>query len=353
MANDLLAPFDAVLLLSFGGPEGPDEVMPFLEHVTRGRGIPRERLELVAEHYLGFGGVSPINAQNRALLAALGTALRERGSALPLFWGNRNSAPWLGEVATAMVAAGARRPLVLVTSAYSSYSGCRQYREDLAAAFAGLDVEVAKVAQYYDAEGFIVANTEAVDDALTALPSASRIIFVTHSVPITADAERYVAQHETVAREILRRIAEGRGGGLPDWELAYCSRSGAPGQPWLDPDINDRLRELSAQGVTDVVVAPIGFVSDHMEVKFDLDTEAAATALGLGMRMQRAATAGTHPAFVRGLIDLMIERSAEERGEVQGAARVALPIARASSSCAADCCPNPRSARPALCQAAA
>lgn len=353
MVSDPLAPFDAVLLLSFGGPEGPDEVMPFLEHVTRGRGIPRDRLELVAEHYQGFGGVSPINAQNRALLAALEPALRATGSTLPLHWGNRNSAPWLRDVAVSMADAGIRRPLVLLTSAYSSYSGCRQYREDLAVAFEGLGMEVAKVAQYFDAEGFIAANTEAVDDALRALPSASRIVFVTHSIPITADAERYAAQHESVAGEVVRRIAEAHGATPAAWELAYCSRSGAPGQPWLEPDINDRLRELAAQGVMDVVVAPIGFVSDHMEVKFDLDTEAAATAQALGVRMQRADTAGTHHIFVQGLVELLLDRAAEERGVTERRARVAMSVRPATSICPADCCPNPRAVRPALCQAVA
>lgn len=351
MGHDPLAPFDAVLLLSFGGPEGPDEVMPFLEHVTRGRGIPRDRLELVAEHYRGFGGVSPINAQNRALLAALEPALRASGSRLPLYWGNRNSAPWLRTVAEGMVGAGVRKPVVLVTSAYSSYSGCRQYREDLAAAFDGLAVDVAKVAQYYDAEGFIEANADAVHEALRALPSASRIVFVTHSIPVTADAARYTAQHAAVAEEVSRRVALRRNAPVLEWQLSYCSRSGAPGQSWLEPDINETLRALAAQGVHDVVVSPIGFVSDHMEVKFDLDTEALTTAQSLGMRMQRAATAGTHPAFVQVLVDLLIERAREESGSVARAARVPLPAPHALAVCAVDCCPNPRAARPALCGA--
>ena len=345
MGNEPLAPFDAVLLLSFGGPEAPDEVMPFLEYVTRGRGIPRERLESVATHYYDFGGVSPINAQNRELLAALEPQLRESGSSLPVHWGNRNSQPWLREVAVRMAESGVRRPLVLVTSAYSSYSGCRQYREDLAQAFADLDVEVGKVAQFFDAEGFIRANAEALASKLAAAPTDARILFVTHSIPVTAHAARYVAQHEAVARAILRELqAEER-----PWSLVYCSRSGAPGQPWLEPDINDALRELAAQGLSEVVVAPIGFVSDHMEVKFDLDTEAAATAAGLGMRMHRAATAGTHPAFVKGLVDLLRERAALERGEQEVRARRQLGIEPARFVCAPGCCANPRSQRPALC----
>ncbi|MHB0927488.1 MAG: ferrochelatase [Candidatus Nanopelagicales bacterium] len=345
MGDDPLAPFDAVLLLSFGGPEAPDEVMPFLEYVTRGRGIPRERLESVATHYHDFGGVSPINAQNRELLSALEPQLRAAGSALPVYWGNRNSRPWLREVALQMRDDGIRRPLVLVTSAYSSYSGCRQYREDLAEAFAGLGMAVGKVAQFFDAEGFLQANAEALSVKLADAATDARLLFVTHSVPVTADAARYVAQHEAVAMAILHELGmEGR-----PWSLVYCSRSGAPGQPWLEPDINDALRALAVQGVSEVVVAPIGFVSDHMEVRFDLDTEAAATAAGLGIRVHRAATPGVHPAFVDGLVQLLLERAALERGEHDVQARRQLGIEAARFKCAPGCCANPRSQRPALC----
>lgn len=348
MTPDALAPFDAVLLLSFGGPEAPDQVMPFLEYVTRGRGIPRERLTGVADHYQLFGGVSPINAQNRALLAALGPALAGVGSALPLYWGNRNSEPWIGDVAVAMQAAGVRRPVVLVTSAYSSYSGCRQYREDLAEAFAGTGIEVSKVAQFFDSEGFIAANADAVFASMQDAPAGTRTVFVTHSVPLTADARRYVEQHEAVAREIARRVGE-RGIDLVDWQLAYCSRSGAPGQPWLEPDINEALRGFADSGCTDVCVAPIGFISDHMEVIFDLDTEAQATAQSLGIRMRRAATAGTSEAFIGGIVQLLIERAAIARGEGARGARVDIGCEPARAVCAVDCCPNPRGQRPSLC----
>jgi len=346
--TDVLAPFDAVLLLSFGGPEAPEEVMPFLEYVTRGRGIPRERLAGVAEHYQRFGGVSPINAQNRALLAALQPRLREAGSSLPVFWGNRNSAPWIGDIAHEMQAAGVRRPVVLVTSAYSSYSGCRQYREDLATAFEGMDMDVSKVAQFFDSEGFIAANTKALVAALQDAPAGTRTVFVTHSVPVTSDSGRYVEQHEAVAREVVRRARQ-QGVEPADWQLAYCSRSGAPGQPWLEPDINDVLRDLAAQGVTDVCVAPIGFISDHMEVIFDLDTEAQATAQAVDLHMRRAATAGTDEAFVDGIVQLLVERAAIARGGAVSSVRVDLGCAPAQATCAADCCVNPRVQRPSLC----
>lgn len=344
MAHDPLAPFDAVLLLSFGGPEAPDEVMPFLEHVTRGRGIPRDRLEIVADHYQHFGGASPINEQNRALLAALEPALRDAGSSLPIHWGNRNSAPWLRDTAIAMADAGVRRPVVIVTSAYSSYSGCRQYREDLAEAFDGLDMEVAKVAQFFDSAGFIEANVDAVRDALAQASEDAPLLFITHSIPMAASAARYVEQHEAVAREIMRRIDADRA-----WRLVYCSRSGAPNQPWLEPDVNDVIREVAATGGAEVVLAPIGFMSDHMEVRYDLDTEAAATAALVGVRTIRAATAGTHPAFVRGLVDLLIERAALARGDAAPSARLDLGCSPALAVCAVDCCVNPRQQRPALC----
>ena len=188
MSPEVLTPFDAVLLLSFGGPEASAEVMPFLEHVTRGRGIPHERLVGVAAHYELFGGVSPINGQNRALLGALEPALRTAGSSLPVYWGNRNSAPWIREIALEMAADGVRRPVVFVTSAYSSYSGCRQYREDLAMAFEGTGIEVSKVAQFFDAEGFVAANAAAVLESITTLPAGTPTVLVTHSVPVTVDA---------------------------------------------------------------------------------------------------------------------------------------------------------------------
>lgn len=350
-AVDPLAPFDAVLLLSFGGPEAPEEVMPFLEYVTRGRGIPQERLQGVADHYQLFGGVSPINAQNRELLAVLEPALRDAGSGLPLYWGNRNSQPWIREVALQMQADGIRRPVVFVTSAYSSYSGCRQYREDLAMAFEGTDLEVAKVAQFFDADGFIEANAQAIAAAMADAPDGTRVLFVTHSVPVSAHAARYVEQHEAVARELERRLAE-RSCDIRGWELVYCSRSGAPGQPWLEPDVNDVLKRLADDGVTNVCLSAIGFISDHMEVLFDLDTEALATANSLGITLRRAATVGTSPAFVDAIVQLLLERAAIARDEHPDGVRVDLGCRAATALCPVGCCPNPRAERPALCGAA-
>ncbi len=348
MTIDVLAPFDAVLLLSFGGPESQDEVMPFLEHVTRGRGIPKERLTGVAAHYALFGGVSPINSLNREFLAKLEPALRNAGSSVPIFWGNRNSAPWLRDAVMEMQNAGIRRPVVFVTSAYSSYSGCRQYREDLARAFAGTDIEVAKVAQFFDAAGFIAANAEALVKELADAPTGTATVFITHSLPVAADTERYVEQHQAVAHEVVRRV-KAAGYEVGDWQLAYCSRSGAPHQPWLEPDVNEVLRNLAAAGVTEVCLAPIGFISDHMEVAFDLDTEAKATANSLNLRMRRAATAGSSSTFIDSVVQLLIERANPTRTADHEPVRVDLGCASMREVCAVDCCPNPREQLPALC----
>jgi ferrochelatase len=356
-----VAPYDAVLLLSFGGPEQPADVLPFLENVTRGRGIPRERLESVAEHYLQVGGRSPINDQNRALLAALRAELDARGLPVPLLWGNRNWAPYLLDTLRQAWADGVRRLCVVVTSAYSSYSGCRQYREDLADALVALGREVGtddlpevdKVRHYYNHPGFVAANVDAVLDALAALPAGARIVFVTHSVPTAMndaagpEGGRYEAQHRDLAATIAAAVGE-RLGTTPGWDLVYCSRSGPPSQPWLEPDVNDHLRTLHAQGVPGVVVAPVGFVSDHMEVAHDLDTQAHETAEELGLPFVRAATVGTDPRFVAGLVDLVLERAAQARGEappqpVSGTAGPSWAV------CPARCCRNLRVERPAAC----
>ncbi|MCI2240395.1 ferrochelatase [Paenibacillus sp. TRM 82003] len=350
-------PYDAVLLLSFGGPEGPDDVVPFLENVTRGRGIPRERLEAVAEHYLHFGGKSPINDQNRALLARLRTELDARGLAdLPLLWGNRNWEPYATDVVREAHEAGARRFLVVFTSAYSSYSSCRQYREDLARtaqelADEGRRVEFDKIRHYFNHPAFTEVNARAVARALGEVPDGSRVVFVTHSIPDAMndvsgrDGGAYVRQHLDVAAEVARRVGAERGGDVP-WDLTYCSRSGPPSQPWLEPDVNDHLRALHEQGVPGVVVAPIGFVSDHMEVKFDLDTEAAETAGEIGLPFARAATVGADATFVAGLVDLIEERSAQARGErPEQPATGALGPSR--TVCPVDCCRNLRADLPA------
>ena len=320
--------YDAILLASFGGPEGQDDVIPFLRNVTRGRGIPDERLEEVAHHYRAFGGVSPINDQNRELKAALEAELARRGIDLPVYWGNRNWDPYLAETLQEAADAGHHQLIAVATSAYSSYSSCRQYREDFAMALeaTGLDgvIEIDKVRQFFDHPGFVTPFIEGVRDGLleveAAVPgidlaSEARILFTTHSIP-SADAERsgpsfrgfgeggaYAAQHLAVAEVVV--AASGRD--VP-WDLVYQSRSGPPTQPWLEPDINDRISELSADGVRAVVIVPIGFVSDHMEVMWDLDNEASETAKESGIFSVRVPTPGVHAAYVSGLIDLVLER---------------------------------------------
>ena len=323
--------YDAILLAGFGGPEGQEDVIPFLRNVTRGRGIPDDRLEEVAHHYRHFGGVSPINAQNRALKAAIEAELAERGIDLPVYWGNRNWAPFLEEAVQDAAAAGDTTLLAIATSAYSSYSGCRQYREDFArvldATALGGTVTIDKVRQFFDHPGFVSAFTEGVTDAVRRLigdgiaAARIRVLFSTHSIP-TADAERsgprdrqfgpggaYAAQHEAVAGVVMANVADA----IPEaaetgWELVYQSRSGPPSQPWLEPDVCDVIGELPARGVDAVVIVPLGFVSDHMEVMWDLDTEAMEAAEEAGIRAIRTPTPGIDPAFVSGLVDLVVER---------------------------------------------
>jgi protoporphyrin/coproporphyrin ferrochelatase len=357
-----LSPYEAVLLVSFGGPERPEEVMPFLQNVTRGRGIPPERLAEVGRHYALFDGRSPINDQCRSLLTALTNELRSRGLRLPLYWGNRNWYPYLHDEVRAIERDGHRRVLVVVTSAYPSYSSCRQYRENLFDAAQGTQIQIDRIRHYANHPGFVQASVDASMQALETLgerADEARLVFVTHSIP-TAMAETagpvprsgrgaYVDWHTAVAAEVAQRVGQRRGRSF-DSDLAYCSRSGPATQPWLEPDINDHLRRLAGRGIEAVVVVPIGFISDHMEVVFDLDTEAAATAEQCGMAFARAGTAGDHPAFVSGLVDLMVERAAAARAE-----EPELPIVGSASvgwyECHADCCPNLREpGRPALCQ---
>ncbi|WUH90461.1 ferrochelatase [Streptomyces sp. NBC_00433] len=352
------APYDALLLLSFGGPEGPDDVVPFLENVTRGRGIPRERLKEVGRHYFLFGGVSPINAQNRDLLDALRKDFAEHGLDLPVHWGNRNWAPYLTDTLREMSDAGHRRILVLATSAYASYSGCRQYRENLAAALADLAAEgravpqVDKLRHYFNHPGFVEPMAEATLAALAALPPAvragARLAFTTHSIPTAAadtsgpveghgDGGAYVAQHLETAALVAGavRAADGVERG---WDLVYQSRSGSPQIPWLEPDICDHLEAAAAEGVPAVVMVPIGFVSDHMEVKYDLDTEATAKAAELDLPVSRAATVGADPRFAAAVRDLVLERAATERGAAP--ARCALgALGPSHDVCPVGCCP--------------
>ncbi|MBC7631866.1 ferrochelatase, partial [Aeromicrobium sp.] len=309
-------PFDALLLVSFGGPEQPDDVVPFLENVTAGRGIPRERLEEVGQHYFLFGGKSPINELNLELLDALRKDFAEHGVEVPIYWGNRNWDPYLRDTARQMAADGVRRAACFVTSAYSSYSGCRQYREDLYDAVTGLDITLSRLRHYFNHPGFVGPFVEATSAALKQAPQDTHVVFVTHSIPTSMNdasggpgRELYERQHQQVAK----LVAEGAG--AERWSLAYCSRSGSPRTPWLEPDINDHLRELHGSGVSSVVVVPIGFVSDHMEVIYDLDTEAKETADELGLVFQRVDTPGSHPAFVEMVRELLLERAAVERGE--------------------------------------
>jgi ferrochelatase len=305
--------YDAVVLVSFGGPEGPEEVMPFLRNVVRGRGVSDDRLLEVAAHYQHFGGVSPINQQNRELLAALRVSLDHAGLELPLYWGNRNWRPYLSDTVAQMRDAGVRRALAFVTSPYGSFSSCHQYWDDIAAAraSAGPDApEIDKIRHYHDHPGFVRPHADAVRLALTELSDVdTRLVFTAHSIPSTMDANsgpdgwRYTAQlHETATL-----VAAAAGPGI-EWDLVWQSRSGPPSVPWLVPDINDHLESLAASGVRGVVVSPIGFISDHLEVAWDLDTEAAQTARRLGLRYVRAATPGTDPRFVGMVRDLILER---------------------------------------------
>ncbi len=347
--------YDALLLVSFGGPEGPDDVVPFLENATRGRGIPRERLVEVGAHYSAFGGVSPINAQNRALVGALRADLAEAGLDLPVYWGNRNWDPYLVDALREMRDDGVTRALCLTTSAYASYSGCRQYRENLADAAVALEADglgpapaLDKLRHYFDHPGFVEPIVDSVLDAAARLGvAAPRLVFTTHSVPV-ASAESsgptggaYVAQHRAVAALVAQRVAA-RTDVAPDWDLVYQSRSGGP-MPWLEPDIGDHLADLHGRGVAGVVIVPIGFVSDHMEVVWDLDTVALDQARSLGLPAVRAATVGTDPRFVAMVRDLVLERV----GTAPAAALSALGPSH--DVCPAGCCPNPRGPRPAAC----
>jgi ferrochelatase len=308
--------YDAILLVSFGGPEGPDDVLPFLRNVTRGRGVPDERLAEVAEHYRHFGGVSPINEQCRELLAALRPELDAAGVPLPLYWGNRNWHPMLAETVARMRDDGVRRALAFVTSPFGSASSCRQYLDDIAAARAAAGPtapEIHKIRHYHDHPGYVEPHVDGVRAALTALAAQTvgpvRLVFTAHSIPSTMEAHsgpdggRYTAQ----LRETAELVAAGAAPGMA-WDLVYQSRSGAPHIPWLEPDINDHLGTLAGQGVAGVVVSPIGFASDHLEVVWDLDTEAAATAAKLGLPFERAATPGNDPRFVRMARELIVER---------------------------------------------
>jgi ferrochelatase len=328
--------YDAILLVSFGGPERREDVLPFLEDVTRGRNIPPERLLEVAEHYYHFGGKSPINDQCRELMAALRKELD-----LTIYWGNRNWHPYLADALRQMRSDGIKRALGLVTSAYSSYSGCRQYRENIAAAQAEVGEgapTVDKVRVFYNHPGFIEASAIRVHEALAQWPeserTAVRLVATAHSIP---SSMAQTSDYERQLKETTRLVADAAGSA--QWDLVYQSRSGPPTQPWLEPDILNHLKNLHAAGVRDVVVAPLGFLSDHLEVLYDLDAEAQALAGELGMRMVRAATVGTHPVFVGMLRQLIEERLSPDRDK--------LAIGKYGANhdvCPMGCCPAPQRA---------
>ncbi|HRE99665.1 MAG TPA: ferrochelatase [Pirellulaceae bacterium] len=334
----MLGPYDALLIVSFGGPEGQDDVMPFLENVLRGKPVPRERMLEVAEHYRHFGGVSPINAQNRELIGLLRDEFAANGIDLPIYWGNRNWHPLIGDTLRRMQQDGVRRCLAFMTSAFSSYSGCRQYRENLEAARTAIGpdaLQFDKIRVFYNHPGFIEPSIRNVAAELDPLPAerraATRLVFTAHSIPTAmATGSRY----ETQLREACRLVGEGVG--KPDWDLVFQSRSGPPNQPWLEPDILDHLTALHEQGIDEVVVLPIGFVSDHLEVLYDLDTEARDLAERLGMRLHRAATVGNDPRYIAMIRELVVERAL-------GGPKAALGSCGASHDvCPEGCCPSGR-----------
>jgi ferrochelatase len=334
--------YDAILVVSFGGPESKEEVIPFLENVLRGRNIPRERMLTVAEHYYHFEGKSPINQQTRELIAALEAELENHGPKLPIYGGNRNWHPLLPETLRKMQQDGIRRALAFVTSAYSSYSGCRQYREDIARARNEVGVgapEVDKLRSFFNHPAYVEATVERVRDALNAVPADSRgnvqIVYLAHSIPVSmANTSDYVKQLEEVQRLVSGAL------GQKNDTLVYQSRSGAPGQPWLGPDILEYLRQVRAENLASaVVLAPISFISDHMEVLYDLDVEARQVCNALALPMTRARTVGVHPKFIGMIRELILERidPGMER-------RAAGTLGARADVCAEDCCPAPQRA---------
>lgn len=338
--------YDAILVLSFGGPEKPDDVIPFLENVLRGKPVPRERLLEVAEHYYHFDGVSPINEHCRELIAALRSELDDHEIRLPIYWGNRNWEPYLTDTVAQMKRDGVRRVITYVTSGFSCYSGCRQYRENIAAALQQAeanDLQIDKLRVFYNHPDFISVLTEQVGHAIEQFPQEIRssvaVAFTAHSIPMSMAR---TSDYEKQLGESCRLVAERLALSPEQWKLVYQSRSGRPEDPWLEPDILDYLRELKAAGRTNVVVSPIGFLSDHMEVLYDLDDEARKLCDEQEIRMVRAGTPGNHPLFIG-----MIRKLIQER--LQGATRECLGRFDANHDvCPVDCCPAPvRPVRPA------
>jgi ferrochelatase len=326
--------FDAVLLLSFGGPEGPDDVMPFLHNVMRGRPVRPERLEQVAAHYLDFGGVSPINAENRALRDAIATSLAGRGRPLPVYWGNRNWDPLLTDTVRLMAEDGVRRVAAFVTAAYSSYSSCRQYLDDIEAARTEVGPsapEILKLRPYFNHPGFVGPLVEGLQVARAEAGPGAPLLMTAHSIPT---AQAGIWRYEQELAETARLVAGQAGEPEGSWRVVFQSRSGPPSQPWLGPDINDAINALPSSA-REVVVVPIGFVSDHMEVVYDIDRQAAATAEKRGVKLIRSATPGRHPDFA-----LMVAQLVQE---MEGAAPplVLGGMGPAPCPCVQGCCPGP------------
>ena len=331
--------YDAILVVSFGGPESREDVIPFLENVLRGRNVPRERMLAVAEHYYHFEGKSPINQQTRELISALKQELEQHGPSLPVYWGNRNWHPMLADTIREMQRDGIKRALAFVTSAYSSYSGCRQYREDIARARAEIGAgapEVEKIRAFFNHPGFIDATEQRLRDALAEIPASARgniqIVYVAHSVPLSmANTSDYVKQLEEVRKIVSERVA------ISNHALVYQSRSGAPGQPWLEPDILNYLRDMKqCNRASAVVIAPISFISDHMEVLYDLDIEAKQLCESLSLPMARARTVGIHPKFIAMIRELILEKTANQERRALGS------LGPRHDVCAEDCCPAPQ-----------
>lgn len=332
--------YDAILVVSFGGPESREDVIPFLENVLRGRNVPRERLLAVAEHYYHFDGKSPINQQTRELIAALKNELAQNGPKLPVYWGNRNWHPMLADTLRQMKQDGVRRALAFVTSAYSSYSGCRQYREDIARAQHEVGSgapEVDKLRAFFNHPGFIEATEDRLRNALGEIPASARqnvqVVYIAHSIPLSmANTCDYVRQLEEVRNLVSARL------GVANDALVYQSRSGAPGQPWLEPDILDYLREAKARNLASaVVLAPISFISDHMEVLYDLDIEARQLCDSLSLPMARAKTVGVHPKFIAMIRELILERTSDASER-----RALGTLGPRADVCEENCCPSPQ-----------
>ena len=331
--------YDGILVVGFGGPEGRDEVIPFLENVLRGRNVPRERMLEVAEHYYHFDGVSPINAQVRELIAALRTELDTHGVSLPVYWGNRNWHPMLADAIRQMTDDGIENALGLVLAGYSSYSSCRQYREDIERARGPIGPKapgISKIRVFYNHPDFIAASADRLRAAFEKLPPERRgtahVAFTAHSSPSSMAA---TCNYEKQLTETCRLVAESLGASPDRWQLVYQSRSGRPTDPWLGPDICDHLRSLKEQGGADVVIMPVGFLSDHMEILFDLDEEARGVSAEIGLNMVRASTVGTHPQFVAMLRKLIVERMTD--GEKQAIGQ----FGPNHDVCPIDCCPSP------------